>query len=203
MPQPIQTTTENHCVAFLGNRNIAHGALRDVALAAKHAFDSNPTEPLLILDCQTSRFGDLDLIGSVAAVAERYPAPLSPEASSRRSDRPRLGVVGKEVTLLPRHWEWLGAQPGGASVALRKLVEQARKVNVETDQARRARDSTHRFMTTMAGDLAGFEEATRALFSHDQRRFKLEIALWPTDIRLHLEQISTAGFDSINSDQIL
>ena len=190
----MSLTTECSCIAFHGHINIASGTLLDVAMAAKRAFDSHSAEPLMIFDFQTSRFVDLDLSGSTAAVAERYQARPVLAVSARGPSRPKLRLVGKEVTLLPRHWEWLEEQPGGASVALRKLVEEARKANVDTDQTRRARDATHRFMTAMAGDLAGFEEASRALFAGDQRRFTLEIEPWPADIRNHLELISTAEF---------
>jgi uncharacterized protein len=99
-------------------------------------------------------------------------------------------VVAREVTLLPRHWEWLGAQPGGASVALRKLVEEARRANGDADRARAARDAAYRFMSVMAGNLAGFEEASRALFADDRRRFVGLIAGWPGDIRDHVVRLA-------------
>src|SRR5262245_3846770 len=111
-------------------------------------------------------------------------------ASVRRPGRPKLGVVAREVTLLPRHWEWLGAQPGGASVALRKLVEEARRANGDADRARAARDAAYRFMSVMAGNLAGFEEASRALFADDRRRFVGLVAGWPDDVRDHVVRLA-------------
>jgi uncharacterized protein len=110
-----------------------------------------------------------------------------PAASSepRGRGRPKLGVVAREVTLLPRHWEWLNAQPGGASVALRKLVDDARRTSGDRDRERAARDAAYHFMSAMAGNLAHFEEASRALFADDRRRFVEQIASWPTDIREH------------------
>ncbi len=77
-------------------------------------------------------------------------------AEPRGRGRPKLGVVAREVTLLPRHWDWLNAQPGGASVALRKLVEQARRANGDADRARAAREAAYHFMSAMAGDLPAF-----------------------------------------------
>jgi len=91
---------------------------------------------------------------------------------------------------LPRHWDWLGAQPGGASVALRKLVEDARRANGDRDRQRAARDAAYHFMSTMAGDLPGFEEASRALFASDRRRFTELIANWPSDIRDHIVMLA-------------
>ena len=108
----------------------------------------------------------------------------------RGRGRPRLGVVAREVTLLPRHWEWLGAQPGGASVALRKLVEAARRASGDLDRSRAARDAAYHFMSAMAGNLPGFEEASRALFADDRRQFVALIAGWPGDIRDHIVKLA-------------
>ena len=94
------------------------------------------------------------------------------------------------MTLLPRHWEWLGAQPGGASVALRKLVEAARRASGDRDRSRAARDAAYHFMSVMAGNLAGFEEASRALFADDRRRLAGLIAGWPDDIRDHIVNLA-------------
>jgi hypothetical protein len=120
-----------------------------------------------------------------ASNAETPAEDLSaPEPRGR--GRPKLGVVAREVTLLPRHWDWLGAQPGGASVALRKLVEEARRASGDRDRSRAARDAAYHFMAVMAGNLARFEEASRALFADDRRRFVELIAGWPGDIRDHI-----------------
>jgi len=93
------------------------------------------------------------------------------------------------VTLLPRHWDWLNAQPGGASVALRKLVEEARRANGDRDRQRAARDAAYHFMSAMAGNLRDFEEASRALFADDRQRFTALIASWPPDIRDHVVKL--------------
>lgn len=183
-------------VIFLRESIVARGTLLEIIPSAKHAFDKDPSTPLVIFNNQTGRFIDLDLNGSESAVTQRYRSQTSFDARRQGHGATKSSALGKEVTLLPRHWDWLSEQPGGASVALRKLVDQARKASVEVDQTRRAREASHRFMTAMAGDKPGFEEADRALFAGDLQRFKLEIARWPEDIRRHLEQISAAGFSS-------
>ncbi|MGY4354661.1 hypothetical protein ACVW0J_001154 [Bradyrhizobium sp. i1.7.7] len=129
----------------------------------------------------------------LARVAKLVPPPVeesAPPSEPRGRGRPKLGVVAREVTLLPRHWEWLGAQPGGASVALRKLVDEARRVSGDKDRERQARDAAYHFMLTMAGNLPQFEEASRALFADDRRRFTGLIADWPVDVRDHIVKLA-------------
>ncbi|MDB5421850.1 MAG: hypothetical protein JWR59_1797, partial [Brevundimonas sp.] len=144
-------------VAFEGGRRIAEGDWSAVSRAAWRALEAGPTEPVLVFDA-TGRVADLDPRDRAAAVETPEPA---------KRGRPKLGVVAREVTLLPRHWDWLAQQPGGASVALRLLVETARKDSAGADEKRAGRDAAYRFMQAMAGDLAGFEEASRALFADD------------------------------------
>lgn len=183
--------TETHfrlCTAFEGSRLLASGPLAEVALAVRRAAGSDPGDPILVFDDATGGVVDLDLRGSddevLARLAPPADAPAEPAAEGRRGrGRPRLGVVSREVTLLPRHWEWLAAQPGGASVTLRRLVEEARRAGGEQERARTARDAGYRFMSAMAGDLPGFEEATRALFAGDRAGFERQIAGWPDAVR--------------------
>jgi hypothetical protein len=104
-------------------------------------------------------------------------------------------VVAREVTLLPRHWEWLGSQPGGASVTLRKLVDEARRVNQGRDGLRRAREVLYRFISVMAGNAPDFEEATRALFAGDRARFEAFTRAWPTDVRSHALRLGAPAFN--------
>ncbi|MCA1456340.1 DUF2239 family protein [Bradyrhizobium sp. BRP22] len=181
--------------AFEGQRRLASGALPEVALAVKRA--DQTAEPIAIFSDRTGRAVDLDLRGSDDEILARLPTSVSPgEASEeqpsepRGRGRPKLGVVAREVTLLPRHWEWLNAQPGGASVALRKLVDEARRLSGDRDRQRAARDAAYHFMSAMAGDLPNFEEASRALFADDRRRFVSEIANWPPDIRDHVVKLA-------------
>ena len=181
--------------AFMGHQRLASGPLADVALAVLKASKRSAAEPIVIFDDTNGRPVDLNLSGTEREVVARLPQPAA-EAETPAEDlsateprgrgRPKLGVVAREVTLLPRHWEWLGAQPGGASVALRKLVEAARRASGDRDRSRAATDAAYHFMSVMAGNLAGFEEASRALFADDRRRFVELIAGWPGDIRDHI-----------------
>jgi hypothetical protein len=185
--------------AFMGQRLLAAGPLAEVALAVMDAGRRPAAPPIVIFSDATGRPVDLDLRGTDREVIARWPQPApDPEAAAdataaaepRGRGRPRLGGVAREVTLLPRHWEWLGTQPGGASVALRKLVDEARRANGDADRARAARDAAYHFMSVMAGNLAGFEEASRALFADDRRRFVGLVAGWPDDIRDHAVKLA-------------
>jgi hypothetical protein len=171
------------CTAFRGHALLAAGPLIEVALAVKAALDQGPAETVLMFDDATGGLVDIDLRGGRAEIeawlAEAGAGPAETERRGR--GRPKLGVVAREVTLLPRHWEWLEAQPGGASVTLRRLVEAARR---GADRSGRgAREAAYRFMSALAGDLPGFEEASRALFAGDRPRLEAEIAAWPADLR--------------------
>ncbi|HLZ03575.1 MAG TPA: DUF2239 family protein [Bradyrhizobium sp.] len=182
--------------AFEGERRLASGPLTEIALAIKGT--TRPAcGPIAIFSDATGRAIDLDLRGSDEGVLARLPtapgASQPPTAGeSRGRGRPKLGVVAREVTLLPRHWEWLNAQPGGASVALRKLVEEARRANGDRDRQRAAREAAYHFMSAMAGNLPNFEEASRALFADDRRKFVGQIASWPADIRDHVVKLAYA-----------
>lgn len=188
----------DHFTAFQGPHRLVTGALAEVALAVKQAEQRPGSAPILIFSDLTGQAIDLDLRGDSDAILARLPkspgeAPEAPAPSEPRGrGRPKLGVVAREVTLLPRHWEWLNAQPGGASVALRKLVEQARRATGDAERHRAARDAAYHFMSAMAGDLAGFEEASRALFADDRRSFTRLIAGWPADIRDHVVKLAYA-----------
>jgi hypothetical protein len=186
--------TPRSYIAFEGARRIASGGLQQVALGAKKVLDRGERGPVLIFDGATSELVEIDFRGTPADVARRLPLPPPEEEASRRPGRPRLGVIGREVTLLPRHWDWLNRQPGGASVALRKLVEEARRANREKDRVREAREAAYRFMSAMAGNEHGFEEAARALFAGRPKRFQEMSRLWPRDIREHARTLASAAF---------
>ncbi|MCS3891473.1 hypothetical protein M2171_000606 [Bradyrhizobium japonicum USDA 38] len=182
--------------AFQGHRRLASGPAGEVALVVKR-MTSPPDEPIIIFEDGTGRSIDFDLRGGdrevLARVAKLVPSPVeetAPPSEPRGRGRPKLGVVAREVTLLPRHWEWLNAQPGGASVALRKLVDEARRASGDKDRERQARDAAYHFMSTMAGNLPQFEEASRALFADDRRRFTGLIADWPVDVRDHIVKLA-------------
>jgi hypothetical protein len=192
--------SEQQCTAFAGMRRIASGPVSEVALQVKHAIDRGET--VLVFDDATSETVEIDCRGSAADIRRRLrsadpasPNPDTPVETPRGPGRPRLGVVAREVTLLPRHWDWLNAQPGGASVALRKLVDEARRVNEGRDRVRRAREAAYRFMSTIAGNLPRFEEAARALFAGDGARFAAMVAPWPKDVREHAEKLAMDGLE--------
>ncbi|MEO8780295.1 MAG: DUF2239 family protein [Rhodanobacter sp.] len=190
---PSRTTS---CIAFNGQQRIAHGALADVARVAKQALDAGTAGPLLVFDEHDSYPIEIDFRGSVDDVLARLaPDPAPAEPPRRGPGRPRLGVVPREVTLLPRHWDWLGQQPEGASAVLRRLVEQSIRHGGAKQRVRQALESVDRFMRVMAGDESGYEEASRAFYRGDRERFATLTATWPTDVREHLRQLAAVAWD--------
>ena len=195
------STPSLRCTAFSGPQRIASGELRHVAMKAKQAFDLHPDRPVLVFDDADGRTVEVPLELPAADLLRLLAQPqLSASADAapvpRKPGRPKLGVVAREITLLPRHWDWLAAQPGGASVALRKLVEEARKVSSGDDRRRAAQEATFRFMQAMAGDAPGFEDAARALFAGDVARFEEQVARWTDDVRDHATWLATDAFGS-------
>ena len=195
------STPSLRCTAFSGPQRIASGELRHVAMKAKQAFDLHPDRPVLVFDEADGRTVEVPLELPAADLLRLLAQPqlaasADPAPAPRKPGRPRLGVVAREITLLPRHWDWLAAQPGGASVALRRLVEDARKVSSGDDRRRAAQEATFRFMQAMAGDAPGFEEAARALFAGDVARFEEQVARWPDDVRDHVMWLATDAFGS-------
>ncbi len=174
------------CTAFDGDRRFASGDRLQVALAIKALLEQRPDAAVLIFDDDTGSQIDFDLRGSSKEIAARL-TEAPPEAdhtqAARSPGRPKLGVIPREVTLLPRHWDWLAKQPGGASVTLRKLVEEARRTSSGAGAISASRERAYRFMAAKAGNLPNFEEATRALFAGDGPQFSALIAVWPDDVR--------------------
>ena len=193
-------------IAFEGPHRIALGTLAEAAIAAKRAHALQTNQAVLVFDAASGEQIELNLQGSEEDVLTGLQTSVSSEApveddeaesvSRKTPGRPRLGVIPREVTLLPRHWDWLASQPGGASVALRKLVEHGMRSVRKQDHARQLRDAAYRFMHAIAGNEAGFEEAARALFGNNPEVFRHTIAPWPNDIREHLTQLSDKFFDA-------
>jgi hypothetical protein len=192
----METMEQRRCTAFAGFRRVAAGDVAEVALAIKAALEQGEAEPVLVFEDETSRRVELDLRGTVDEVRERLEitVPAAEPEAPRGPGRPKLGVVAREVTLLPRHWDWLNEQPGGASVALRKLVDEARRANEGRDRARRAQEAVYRFMSAIGGNLPHFEEASRALFAGNRTGFEESIREWPEDVRDHLLRLAEAAF---------
>ncbi|HEV3500466.1 MAG TPA: DUF2239 family protein [Bradyrhizobium sp.] len=188
-------------IAFEGDRCIASGGLREVVGAVKATLDRRRDASVLIFDGSTGAPIEVDFRGSITEVLARLPDIPGAHAAAedtvrtpRGPGRPKLGVVAREVTLLPRHWEWLAQQSGGASVALRRLVDEARRSGEGRDSMRQAQEAGYRFMSVMAGNKPHYEDAIRALFAGDAARFEKSIAEWPADVRRHASRLAEAAF---------
>ncbi len=208
-------------IAFIGHDLIASGAASTVAARVKEVIDAAPAGAILIFNSVTSEQVEWDLRGSGEDVLSRLTRDTSvasevpggsldsggddaddgsASAGARKGPgRRKLGVVSREVTLLPRHWEWLSKQSGGASVTLRKLVEAARAAGGDEELRRLSRESTYRFMSAMGGNFPGYEEAIRALFAGNQQRFFSETSNWPEHVRVHATVLASGSFPN-NSD---
>lgn len=194
--------------AFEGHRLLLSGPLVEVALAVKAAAEKDSSDAILVFDDASGRVVDLDLrgtkadiIGRLARAPQAVPGRNRSASSASESGedevsepkgrgRPKLGVVSREVTLLPRQWEWLAAQPGGASAVLRKLVDAAKRNGRPQEQRRAAQEAAYRFMLAIAGDLPGYEEATRALFADDRAKLEQCITDWAQDVRAHVLRLA-------------
>jgi hypothetical protein len=185
---------QRHCSAFVDHLQIAAGPLRAVLPVLKARFDAGDVDAL-VFDNDTARLIDLDLRGTLEEVLARE-APIVDVSAPRGPGRPRLGVVSREVSLLPRHWEWLEAQPAGLSATLRRLVDDARKNTTPHEQALAARTAANRFITAMAGNRDNAEEATRALFADDVARLELLTSAWPVDVRDFVLRLARAARDT-------
>jgi hypothetical protein len=175
--------------AFMGTHLLASGARDEVLAALKSRFDRDRGTLILTFEDQTGRQVDFDLRGTLDDVLARY--RVAPRVGP---GRPKLGVVAREVSLLPRHWEWLGQQPSGASAAIRRLVDGARKRDPSEQQSRSAIVAADRFLSAMAGNLPGYEEASRALYARKRKRFDDLILEWPKDIQLHAQRLVRGVF---------
>lgn len=182
-------TTSPTYVAFAGGKSIAEGPLADVLPVLRHRHEKDSSDLVLVFEDESGRQVDFDLRRPLEEVlAEQEPT------RSAGPGRPRLGVVSREVTLLPRHWEWLEQQPQGASASLRRLVEQAIKTEPGKQRAARIRASLSRVLSAIAGDRPNFEEACRALFAGDEAGFESLVARWPRDVRAYASRrLAEAG----------
>ncbi|MGV2980875.1 DUF2239 family protein [Camelimonas sp. ID_303_24] len=176
---------DNPCTAFAGSRLLCSGPLAEVAARVREAWQANPADTVLTFSDKTGKLVDIDPRGD---------GEMAAETPKRGRGRPKLGVEPREVTLLPRHWEWLGRQPGGASATLRRLVEAARRQAGASDDARARREAAYAFMHAMAGDLPEYEEAIRALFAGDAAGLRARSRAWPADIAGHALRL--AGQDN-------
>jgi hypothetical protein len=187
---------EKTCAAFAGPKLIAAGGVSKVVLGMKKAIDQGERENILVLDDETGRQVDFDLRGTPEETLARlqhhpfYGTTRDEGESREKRGRPKLGVVAREVTLLPRHWDWLETHPSGISAALRNLVEGAMKSQPKASRAMAARDAVGKVMWVLGGNLPGFEEASRALYAGQWDRFADLIRPWPKDIRNYLSRLA-------------
>jgi hypothetical protein len=175
---------------FGGDRLIAAGSLTAALTAAKVWLDGEEDGRVLIFEDSTGRQMDFDFRGTIDEVLARA---LAPQQAGR--GRPRLGVQSREVSLLPKHWEWLQSQPNGISATLRSLIEAEMNEGSPLNTAHRARDAAYKFITVMAGDRAGYEEACRALYRADRRRFQSETTTWPAAVKTHARRLAALWFE--------
>ncbi|WP_420104481.1 DUF2239 family protein [Bosea sp. (in: a-proteobacteria)] len=196
--------TSEAYTAFVGTRQLAAGSLIDVALAVKAVEGDDADAPILAFDDATGSVVDLDLRGTTAEIVARLSerkkgetataeaqAASDTDAVPRGRGRPKLGVIAREVTLLPRHWDWLSAQPGGASQVLRRLVDEARRSNAGQTEVKSAREAAYRFLHALAGDLPGFEDVIRSLFAGHEQDFADRMNPWPPDVKRYALKLAT------------
>lgn len=198
-------TTSTHWTAFQDVQQFARGCPWEVAVAVSNAMQQQPGQTIFIFDDQTGRIVDIDLTMSHADLIAQLRAQhtiVQPSTTGelRTPGRPKLGVVAREVTLLPRHWEWLANQPSGASATLRKLVDQARKQDQATGGIKQAQQAADRFMTAMLGNASGYEEAARALYAGKKEIFLQYTEQWPADLRDYVRQLAEPAFGQVQDE---
>lgn len=192
------STTILSYTAFEDTKLIIHGTLDEVALKIKKRIKVKPSASILIFSDSTGKQMDLDLRGSESEILDKLKVflttPESEQAAPAGPGRPKLGVVPREVSLLPRHWEWLATQSGGASATLRRLIDEARKNSSAKEQVKESQERTHKFMTALAGDLKNYEDALRALYARDKKLFSSLIREWPEDIKEYTKKLSAESW---------
>jgi uncharacterized protein len=183
--------------AFIGHKLLAHGPLEKVVLKVKHQSEENPTATVLVFSDSTGKQMDFDLSGTEKDILKRLNVYIDTNEPVSQSGpgRPKLGVVSREISLLPRHWEWLSNQPGGASVTLRRLVDETRKQSTGKEQIKKAQERTYTFLSSIAGNLSNYEEALRALFAKNAKGFEANISEWPKDIKSHARKLAAPALE--------
>jgi hypothetical protein len=182
---------------FEGSKIFCRGSLSDVILRVKRKQDKFPDSGFLIFSDRTGKSLDFNLSGTESDVQRRlevYVPVVESKESGNGPGRPKLGVISREVSLLPRHWEWLANQPGGASATLRKLIEGEKKKSAPDSDPKSVQERTYRFMSVLGGDLEGYEEALRALYRKDKKSFQTNLSKWPTDVREHAYELAKPLF---------
>jgi hypothetical protein len=190
--------SSNTYTAFENSQLLAQGSLSEVVLKTKKRIGKSDNSSVLIFSDSTGKTMDFNFQGSERDVLKRLELYTSPESKSDQSGpgRPKLGVISREVSLLPRHWEWLATQSGGASAVIRGLIEEAIKKSSSNPSIKQVQERAYRIMSVLAGDLAGYEESLRSLYKRDKKAFLLHTQSWPRDVRAHLIEITQPVFDA-------
>jgi len=179
------SSEETTYTAFADAALLVSGPLSSVVSALKSRFDKKGIEGVLVFRDDTGYEVDFDLRGSLDDVMAR----VVPKQEPLGRGRPKLGVVSREISLLPRHWEWLDEQPHGNSAAIRRLIDEARKREPDRAHIRKAQAAASKAMTTLAGNLPNFEEASRSLFARDEKSWRKLVKSWPGDVRKYLARL--------------
>lgn len=181
----MRPEVDREYIAFAGAQKIAGGPALEIAPKIRMFMDSNADAEILVFDAKTSAQIEFDLRGTPDQIRRRLKDQFEAIVVSPGPGRPKLGVVCREISLLPRHWEWLATQRGGASATLRRLVEDAKRQNAPQDQLRAAKDAAYKFLSIIAGNLPSYEEAIRALYGDAADKYQKIVKEWPKDIRDH------------------
>lgn len=194
----MNTSITQQASAFIGTKILKTGPLIEVVLAMKEEVAKDKFAHILCFLDETGAMVDFDLSGTNEQVIAKLLANNTQETKEEqkaettnapKSGRPKLGVTAKEVTLLPRHWEWLAAQRGGASATLRRLVELAAKDSISIETRKSAQNATYRFLQNIAGDFENYEEVLRAIFADDFEKMRKLMQNWPQDIQNYAQKL--------------
>jgi uncharacterized protein len=181
--------------AFAGERKVAAGPLREVILQVKRRIGKADHSPILVFSDTTGGTLDFNFQGTEKDVLKRLEIFVGEDPpESQGPGRPRLGVVSREVSLLPRQWEWLASQSGGASAVLRRLVDEAKRKSAEGGSIKKSQERAYRFMAVCGGDREGYEEALRALYRKDRKTFLARVEGWPEDLKAHAARLAAPAF---------
>ena len=186
--------------AFENKKILTEGNLNEVATIVFHRLKENKSANILIFSDQSGRIIDLGFSGTERQMLERLKIYCHQEIQSYPgAGRPRLGVVTREISLLPKHWEWLLGQDGGASACLRKLIDEKMSESELPKKAIMfAQEKTYKFLHAIAGDLPNFENAIRYLYRKDQSSFLKQISDWPDDVQTYALKLSKIVFETKN-----
>ncbi len=181
--------------AFDGHQLLFKGAFSEVVLKIKKRIGKDSNSSILIFSDATGKTMDFNFQGTEKDILKRLEVFVTEKSQPLEGPgRPRLGVVSREISLLPRHWEWLASQPGGASATLRKFVDAEMRKSSDGPSVQQAQERAYKFMNVMAGDLEGYEDALRALYRKDKKQFTASIKNWAPDVKTYVVELASPVF---------